>query len=1054
MASKDVSIIVPENAGEAVLFGINELRGALVQQGYDIKPKNTGQTIQLNYQTVGKPESYAIYAENPTSVILSGYGDNGLLYACLDAAEQLAMGNNIFHTARHVVEPELAVRGLYTFLHNPESERDWLYDPAFWQGYADDLARYRYNRFNLIYGHQSPHLIPIYSFLLDDLDEEFPEIKIKDLQPGERSMNLKALQMASEAMASRGIKFFLGIWNSRPWKIANGVWETQPTRVTGTDDLGMLTAYTRKGFTRLMELCPAIGGIQLRMNIESGIADQRFFVQALVPALKDLIARGRRITVELRNWGLHPDTIEAFRESGVDIIVSTKYFAEHQGMPNQPPVTRGSYSYDSFLRKDKPFPFQWHVWNLGTHRLFNWGDPEHARRFALSCHLGDGIGFEVTPQGSQKGYSQWGYVFPGDWKPRSDLPDQWDFKRYWFFHMAFGRMGFDVNTSSDVFIHQLALRTTQEAGPLLYSAYTAASQVISYLISQRMDDPNMYVWPEMDSGGPIDHNSVAPQGEVTLFTTAREYAENLNAGHPSAKLSPFDCARDLSGFANEIESHLEKLAQLSGLDGNLEYQASRVDFAALAALSRYHAAKSRATGNLALFYVSNDRIYLDKAEKDAQEGIKLWDELCDRTEVYYHKLHLGPTGGHWRDNKPRVQYDLKRIRRVRELFNAYGIFQYGFDFGGGYLGHAGHQPRFSTALEPEPRFIGVDIFGQYTPEKGFGWLRAAGLKMIGPEQLTNPEVWGVHWIMPGVEYDPRESDSIPLDGLTYRYIMADSPYTWQVDLPNGCYEVCLVAPEAANRITSVNLAGKAVSIGEPMALTAKIKVEVADSKLVITVGEKGPWALAGLTVRPYMPLLGHLAPCAVPAGQNLVLTATATAPDGIQSVVVSYQSGTIFRKVEMHGDGVAYQVTIPAADLAGNDLKYEIKASSPSGQTGCFTSPEIPIVIGFKAPVITSAEGPITWNPSGSLVFRVDLVNGESARELVLHYREADQNRNFRQAVQPVGKSGKFEFLIDPRYLDGNYELIYYFEVRDRFGSGSFYPDPFSDARYRIIKPE
>ena len=37
---------------------------------------------------------------------------------------------------------------------------------------------------------------------------------------------------ASAAMAGRGLRFFLGIWNSRPWKIANGVWEDQPTRVT------------------------------------------------------------------------------------------------------------------------------------------------------------------------------------------------------------------------------------------------------------------------------------------------------------------------------------------------------------------------------------------------------------------------------------------------------------------------------------------------------------------------------------------------------------------------------------------------------------------------------------------------------------------------------------------------------------------------------------------------------------------------------------------------------------------------------------------------------
>jgi len=87
------------------------------------------------------------------------------------------------------------------------------------------------------------------------------------------------------------------------------------------------------------------------------------------------------------------------------------------------------------------------------------------------------------------------------------------------------------------------------------------------------------------------------------------------------------------------------------------------------------------------------------------------------------------------------------------------------------------------------------------------------------------------------------------------------------------------------------------------------------------------------------------------------------------------------------------------------------------------------------------------------LIFQVSLENGEFARELVLHYREADQNRSFRTVSIAAGPAETYTFKVDPRHADGNYEMIYYFEVCDRLGSGSFYPDPFSDARYRIIKP-
>jgi hypothetical protein len=144
-------------------------------------------------------------------------------------------------------------------------------------------------------------------------------------------------------------------------------------------------------------------------------------------------------------------------------MVSTKYFAEHMGLPYQPPSMRGGYSYDSMLRNDKPFDFLWQVWSLGSHRLFNWGDSEYARRLARSCHLGDGVGFEITPPGSQKGFSQWGELRRDDWRTRLDLPQRWDFQRYWFFHMAFGRAGYDSKTPDTVFERELARRTSESA---------------------------------------------------------------------------------------------------------------------------------------------------------------------------------------------------------------------------------------------------------------------------------------------------------------------------------------------------------------------------------------------------------------------------------------------------------------------------------------------------------------------------------------------------------------------------------------------------------------
>ena len=71
-----------------------------------------------------------------------------------------------------------------------------------------------------------------------------------------------------------------------------------------------------------------------------------------------------------------------------------------------------------------------------------------------------------------------------------------------------------------------------------------------------------------------------------------------------------------------------------------------------------------------------------------------------------------------------------------------------------------------------------------------------------------------------------------------------------------------------------------------------------------------------------------------------------------------------------------------------------------------------------------------------------------------LHYREADQNREWWTLGQRGGRSGEYTFRVDTTYLDELYDLISYVEVIDVLGSGSFCPDPFAEARYWVCRGE
>ena len=1037
-------------------YGTRELSRELEAAGCVPGNREVDYRIDLSVSgSSGEPaESYQIRRAAGESrgghIEVIGSDETGLMYGCLDLAEQIAMSGSLEALEERNAAPFLPVRGVYTFLHDPAADRATMGDCGYWPSYAQRLARWRYNRFNLIYGHQTAYLIPIYTHLLDDLDDDFPGIRADGLTSADRAANLQNLRAASAAMADHGIAFFLGIWNSRPWKVENGVWETQPTHVRGTDDLALLTEYTRRGFLRLMELCPAIRGIQLRMNIESGVADQRYYVQSYVPALKELAAGGRRLTVELRNWGLHPDTVEAFRTSGVEIVVSTKYFAEHQGMPYQPPLQRGSYSYDSFLRVDKPFPFQWHLWNLGSHRLFSWGDPEYGRRFARSCRLGDGVGFEITPPGSQKGYSQWGEV-PADWSPREDLPTMPDHERYWFFHQVFGRTGYDPQTSDAAFIHEISTRTSAAAAPAVFAVYRAASGVVSYLISMRMDDPNMYVWPELDCGGPIDHDLGAPVGEASLFATPLESARARLARSGDARIGPEAAAQYLERAASSIEAAVEAAQALPGLEGFEEWRAVRTDAMALAALARYHASKRRSGGSLALFYATGECRFHDEAVAAAEYCVELWQELCVRTEAYCGKLHYGPSGGHWRDNIARVRYDLDRVRRAGEIFGDYGLFERGFDMGA-LVTDPPVSPRFASGLECEPRFVGVGAASAYRAGTGYGWLQTGGLQAQGPAPLSRDLVWGVHYIRPGEEYDPQAASSVPLESLRLRYLTADFSRVFRVDLPDGEYEVTAVAPAHTSLVTPI-VAGEERCVLDASNGRSSLRFQVTGGSLSVTVGGEGRWALSALIVRSVGPTIAHLPAFAVDAGAGLVVTATATAPSGVDEVTLEYEIAGDRRTRCLDGPAPSFRADVRPAefDPPGCDaIEYRLRARAADGREASAGPFRIPVVRDFTAPRIVSCAGPEHWSRSEPFAVTVELEHPHHARAVRLHVREADQNRVFRRVeLQPQGSS-RCELSVDTQLLDQSYDLIYYVELVDCCGGGSFWPAPLADRRYVV----
>jgi len=1082
-----VQVVADASPGTPARRGADELCAALRDAGYEVRRTDreavADQTIlvaqassalfqDVEFGRVRGPaeaaEAYALRRAtlrgNPVICII-GSDDNGVKYGCFELAEQVeylapyADLCDAFTPKRG--SPAIAVRRLYTFLHNADLERDWYYSEEFWDGYLSLLARSRYNEFNLVFGHQTAHLIPVYAHMFE-LDG-YPDVRVEGLTDEERARNLSALQMISRMATERGIDFWIGIWQSKPW--AGELMGGQQARVRGLEDVD-LAGYTLQGIVRLLTLCPDIAGIQLRMNPESGLTDQTFFRDVFIPGLKEC---GRDVQVEIRNWGLKKETLDRFVEGFPGLRVSFKYFAEHQAMPYQPVEMRHSYSYDSLLRKDRKYDVAWHVWNLGTHRLFVWGDPDYVKTFVGSCRLGDAVGFEVTPPLSQKGFSQFGQT-RGHWSTYREGVEhdcyEWEYEKYWFFYRLWGRIAYDPELGDEVWLKELARRFGPEAAPHLLNAYRESSKVVSYLVSHHMDDRNMYNWLELDAGGPIDYFSGITPGEKTLFLNARDYSEARARNVPSAMITPFQAAQDLEGFADRCEAALEEAEEAGTLADNREYHFTSLDMRALCRLARYNACKIRASAYLSLFYETSDYSLLEPAHECARAGVDEWRELVRITEPYYERLQLGPSVGHWKDNLPWVEYDVRRIEKAAQTFRRYGIFLRGFDFGPRMeRSYTGHGRKASDYDLVEPRFTRVAVDDPYRPQSGHGWQRDTDIRATGRPAPPLNAYRGTH--LPGTQV----ATDFPAEFLYFDFARGTDPARFRVDVPQARYLLTFIVGDVSDEpaehgAMSVSVNGTEVleEIEIPVGdiREEQVVVEADDAGLTVDLmpTEGSEWVLNGLVVRELNPQIGHLPVYNALKDEDLTVSATVTSHRPLRCVSLFYraQGEPVYRRLPMQSDGRVWRATIPGGDLTGEQAAYYIAAEDADGDVSSFP-PEgeaepIPVLLAdeFSAPAIVEHEPPSRHSASEPLRLSVKLTEGSRRAHVRLHYRTVDQNADFKTMRMQETGAREYAAVIPAADLDPLFDEMYYFEALDRYGSGTFYPDPFTGGRYLVVR--
>ncbi|MCW5981841.1 MAG: hypothetical protein KIT09_27395 [Bryobacteraceae bacterium] len=824
------------------------------------------------------------------------------MYGLLAAAEQIRQTGTLVAANG---KPAVPIRGIRKFIHNRDLEADWYFSREYWTAYCQMLARNRFNRFNLVFAHQTNYMAPPYPFWVGV--PQFPEIRATGVTEAQRKRNLEMLRFISQTAAEHGIDFTLGIWEHN---IQNGMVAT----VEGLTERN-IGPYSYAALRRVLAECPAIRSVQVRTNSESGIPPRQqveFFRDHIFKAIREA---GRLVTLDLRGWIMSGGMLEAAESAGVPLRLSTKFWAEHMGPPYQPAETFPHYSYMNFLRKPRSYEFLWEIWALGSNRLLLWGDPDHVRRALSTVTLSGTQGFEIDEPLAQKGFGnrpgKWGIFTPANadrvfWK--------YEFERYWLFYRLWGRLGFDPKTPARAWQDEFVRRFGKASNDAL-AAYQNASRILPEITAAHMPDPNMYVWPEINPGGLIDvYRQVLPSD----WRFVAPIGDRPAAG--SAKQSPAQTAERLRRLAVQTEEAVARARAALG-PSHREWRGTEPDFRVLAALARYHAHKQLAAQSLTWFYETADRAALDRARSELQGALKVWSELVKLTDgLYPAEMAFGPSDwGHWADKLPYVRHDIEVLEERSSILNRFGRFDFGFDFGA--AGEDAKGPRYRTLRfllnsTLEPRFQLATATMLFDNARGYGWI-APDERQTHPLEPTPYEV---------LRANARKPGRFPENLLFGDSISGEGPQIFRVRTGPGEFMVSLVDRE-----------GNATTAPQ----------QARDGVLDVAFPE-GHWDVSGVVIKSVnpeqalppraeepnrgpAPSFSHLPPRRAPAGAPLTLSLKMTPAPADAQVRLHYRPLDQLAEFKTLEAPAARPVfTIPGEDVAGQfDLLYYFEALTP-----------------------------------------------------------------------------------------------------------------------------
>ena len=702
-----------ENAKPA-RWAVQNLERTLQGAGWSVARADKPQQGSLNLVVAGPdsrfasrgmslaPESHALLEADVNGVrclVASGADSRGCVYAICEIADRVRHGIPLRVREPILESPANRVRSVMRQFTSELLDKPWFYDRESWTEYLDLLASQRWNRVDLAFGLGYDNLNRVddsYFLFFYPFVVAVPgyDVRVTMLPDAERQRNLEMLQFISEQTVDRGMDFQLGIW-------MHGYHWPKGTARYITEGLTPEThaPYCRDALTTVLQKCPAISSVGLRIHGESGIAEGSYDFWATI---FDGVRRcGRTVEIDLHAKGIDNKMIDNALATGMPVNVSPKFSAEHFGMPYHQAAIREMempvaghigrglmtlsegarvftrYGYADLMREDRRYTIRHRVFS-GTQRLLLWDDPvstaAYGRAFQFCGSKGADLMEPLTCRGRR------GSAKPGTRTGYADvhMEPACDWQKYREWYRVWGRLLYNPATSADV--------VRRPANAHLDSALSNASRILpivtmAYMPSAACDA----YWPEIYWNQPIVSearnnpygDTLAPKVfqnasplDPELFSGMNECANELLSGQRSGKYTPLEVAQWLEHFAAEAENGLKAVTDSQPP----EIERALIDTRIQAGIGRFFAQKFRAGVLYAIYEQTSDQRALAEALRCYRASRNSWAGVAAlSSKTYTADLSVSDRfdeRGQWADRLAMIDEDIAALQAKNTVTTA------------------------------------------------------------------------------------------------------------------------------------------------------------------------------------------------------------------------------------------------------------------------------------------------------------------------------------------------------------------------------------------------